>query len=277
MNEVDLIRNEIYKAGVHGNFKFILSNEKDYITTPADSGYRSIHMVYKYDKGIPTEKQCRVEVQIRTRLQHSWATAVEVVGTYLNQPLKQGFGGEEYLDIFKSISKLFVGLENKDKNIDYKYVTKIREEIAALKFFEKLESFNLVSKNINKEKGQYVLLKMDFKQATVNVLQYSAARFKEANDEYSKMELDNQDNSSIDVVLVSVRDIKKLQQSYPNYFMDTEDFIKNLKRLFDSAEITKKEKETIASLESENQRELLNKMSSNIFEQTLDVFNKGDK
>jgi hypothetical protein len=68
-------------------------------------------MVYKYEKNIPSEKQCRVEIQIRTKLQHSWATAVEVMGTYLNQPLKQSLGDDEYLDIFKKISKLFIWLE----------------------------------------------------------------------------------------------------------------------------------------------------------------------
>jgi ppGpp synthetase/RelA/SpoT-type nucleotidyltranferase len=67
---LERLRDEIKKVEKHRNFKFTFANEKNYIETPADSGYRSIHMVYKYDKGIELRKQCRVEIQIRTRLQH---------------------------------------------------------------------------------------------------------------------------------------------------------------------------------------------------------------
>ncbi|NYT27955.1 MAG: RelA/SpoT domain-containing protein [Candidatus Thiodubiliella endoseptemdiera] len=120
MEEVNLVRNEIKKVEKHGNFKFTFANEKNYIKNPPDSGYRSIHMVYKYNRNIELEKQCRLEIQIRTKLQHYWATAVEVLGTCLNQPLKQSLGDDKYLDIFKNISKLFVSLEEKDIVTTYK-------------------------------------------------------------------------------------------------------------------------------------------------------------
>jgi putative GTP pyrophosphokinase len=45
IKEVNLIRNEFKKVEKHGNFKFTFANEKNYIKTPSDSGYRSIHMI----------------------------------------------------------------------------------------------------------------------------------------------------------------------------------------------------------------------------------------
>ncbi|SMN16065.1 hypothetical protein CRYPD_856 [uncultured Candidatus Thioglobus sp.] len=62
VSEVNLIRDEIKKVESHSKFKFTFVNEKNYIKNPQKSGYRSIHMVYKYEKNIPSEKQCRVEI-----------------------------------------------------------------------------------------------------------------------------------------------------------------------------------------------------------------------
>lgn len=50
---------------------------KDYIAEPQRSGYRSYHAICKVPVGGITY---RIEVQIRTRLQHLWATGVEAVG-----------------------------------------------------------------------------------------------------------------------------------------------------------------------------------------------------
>ncbi len=242
VSEVNLIRDEIKKVESHSKFKFTFVNEKNYIKNPQKSGYRSIHMVYKYEKNIPSEKQCRVEIQIRTKLQHSWATAVEVMGTYLNQPLKQSLGDDEYLDIFKKISKLFIWLEEigidyalikGEVGADYALIKEVRQNIENIQLLEKLQNFTIVSQHLNDDsQGKYLLLKMNFKQKVIEIVRYAEAKFEQANDDYLKMEEDNNGNQAVEVVLVSIQDVKKLSQSYPNYFMDTTEFINNLKLLF---------------------------------------------
>ena len=62
----------------------VLSNElelkksdksiKNYVKTPRDDGYRSCHFITRY-RG--PKRKYRVEVQVRTQLQHLWATTVE--------------------------------------------------------------------------------------------------------------------------------------------------------------------------------------------------------
>lgn len=66
----------------------------DYIAQPRHSGYRSLHLIYRYfsDKKI-TYNTLLIEIQLRSQLQHSWATAVETVDTYTEQSLKTS-GGE---------------------------------------------------------------------------------------------------------------------------------------------------------------------------------------
>jgi ppGpp synthetase/RelA/SpoT-type nucleotidyltranferase len=186
IKEVNLIREELKKTEKHNNFKFTFAKEEDYIKNPPESGYRSIHMIYKYDKDIDLNKQCILEVQIRTQLQHSWATAVEVTGTYLNQSLKQGLGEEKYLNIFKKISKLFISLET--KKINYEFIKEVKQDIEKVELLQKLKSFNIVSKHLESNaKGEYVLLKMNFKKEQIGITQYSSDKFEQANKDYLKM------------------------------------------------------------------------------------------
>jgi hypothetical protein len=63
----------------------------DYISQPKTSGYRSIHFVYKYQTSATELKiydGLRIEIQLRSRQQHAWATAVETVSTFTGQALK---------------------------------------------------------------------------------------------------------------------------------------------------------------------------------------------
>lgn len=74
-----------------GRFPHELSHSKDYIAEPKEDGYRGIHLVFKY-KNIraPDYNGLHIELQLRTQLQHAWATAVETMGTFLGQALKSG-------------------------------------------------------------------------------------------------------------------------------------------------------------------------------------------
>ena len=62
-----------------GDLKHKLVGAKDYITNPKPDGYRSIHLIYSYKSDKKNKKKydgLLVEIQIRSKLQHIWATAV---------------------------------------------------------------------------------------------------------------------------------------------------------------------------------------------------------
>ena len=61
---------------------------RDYVARPRDSGYRALHLWTRY-RGL------RIEVQLRTRLQHSWAATVEDLSALTGIDYKSGEGPEE--------------------------------------------------------------------------------------------------------------------------------------------------------------------------------------
>mgnify|MGYP000588418256 CR=1 FL=1 len=82
----------------------------DYIRNPKEDGYKSIHLIGKFKN---SEGELRsIELQIRTKVQHSWATAVEIVDLFTNQSLKSNSGKTIWKDFFKHTSEQFALLEN---------------------------------------------------------------------------------------------------------------------------------------------------------------------
>ena len=104
---------EIYKHYSTG-IKHTLHKEQDYIAHPKNTGYRGVHLVYKYGSDKSTDyKDMRIEIQIRTLLQHAWATAVETVGTFINMPLKSSLGDEGWLRFFALMGSAMAIAEGK--------------------------------------------------------------------------------------------------------------------------------------------------------------------
>ncbi|MCY4168439.1 MAG: RelA/SpoT domain-containing protein [Rhodobacter sp.] len=69
------------------------SRMKDYIATPADTGYRGVHGILAFSQpaGSGVELRARFEIQVRTHLQHWWAVWSEAHG----EAVKVGAGNSE--------------------------------------------------------------------------------------------------------------------------------------------------------------------------------------
>ncbi|MFW2058189.1 (p)ppGpp synthetase, partial [Acinetobacter haemolyticus] len=80
----------------------------DYIESPKNDGDRSIHQVFTYKSRDHSGLDgLKIELQIRTALQHSWATAVETLGVIENASIKSGFGSDDIKKFIKLSSALF--------------------------------------------------------------------------------------------------------------------------------------------------------------------------
>lgn len=89
------------------------SIRNNYIEKPKDDGYKSIHLVGQFPN-IHGELR-KIELQIRTRTQHSWATALEIVDLFTDQSIKTSqIKDTNWSDFFKYCSLQFTYLE---KNI----------------------------------------------------------------------------------------------------------------------------------------------------------------
>jgi len=229
LEDVYNLRNLIKESENRPSFKSQFLSEYDYISHPKESGYRSLHLIYKYlndDKDI----SCRIEIQIRTKLHHAWATAIEVLGTYLKQPLKQSLGDSNLLSLFQKISKAFILLENNKK--DDELFKQIRTEVEKTNLIDKLQSFSVIPEIIKEaKKAKYFLIRLSCGEKRLRIVAYEEKEFEKANREYTIMEQKYFDNREEEIVLVSVDSIKKLQKLYPNYFLDTKEFLVYLNKI----------------------------------------------
>lgn len=97
------------------NIKHELITRDDYITWPQKSGYRGIHLVYRYfsdKKAKAIYNDLKIEIQLRSQYQHAWATAVETVGTFVRHALKSSQGPDEWLRFFALMGTAIAIREN---------------------------------------------------------------------------------------------------------------------------------------------------------------------
>lgn len=210
-----------------------LLSTKDYISNPKESGYRSIHLTYSYQGQKRNYKDLRVEIQIRSLIQHSWATAVEVVGTFSQQNLKASYGDKQWLDFFKDASKAFIYLEDKQP-VPENLQSKINAKMNELKVKETLLSYTIAAHESDKKEGYY-LLKLDIEKKEIYAKYITPKFLFDGYEEYRRIEQEISENEKQDVVLVSASSLKDLKKAYPNYFADTLFFLRNLEKAFNAS------------------------------------------
>lgn len=208
----------------------IVKGGKDYINYPKESGYRSVHQIFKCQNGFS------IELQIRTQIQHSWATAVETMGTFLNHSLKSSEGPEEWLKFFSLASSAFAALESTPRIDEFQKLTDeetfklLLEKEKELNVINKLSGFRVVAKHISddRKKGKYHLIILDLDKKMANIKSFEAKHVHLANEKYSEMEEEVRKGKNIQVVLVASESISALKKAYPSYFLDSQYFFKNL-------------------------------------------------
>lgn len=212
----------------------------DYIANPKKSGYRSLHLIYKYKNSANSayDGLC-IELQIRTKLQHAWATAVETIGTFLDQALKSSEGSEEWLNYFKVVSAAFAILEKSPVAEEFKVsdelsiFEKANNLTNALEVRSKLNAFAIAANAIQTRQstGNYHLVVLNAKLKQVEIKSYGKKRLDEANVAYAEAERKANEDPDFQAVLVATNSIDALKRAYPNYFLDTKQFTNSLSKI----------------------------------------------
>ena len=221
----------------NSNFRHVLKDYKDYINYPDKSGYRGIHLIYEYinDKN-PEASGLKIELQIRTKLQHTWATAVETMGTFLNHSLKSSQGPTNWLEYFTLVSSGFAILENSPIPLQYQFLSnkeifqKIVDESFKLDISSKLRGFTVASDHIVKSNinSKYNLIILNLDKRVLNIKYYSAKQLEQANVDYTNIEREINKGANLQAVLVSTNSIESLKKAYPSYFLDTHEYLNKL-------------------------------------------------
>lgn len=215
----------------------ILIKEDDYIKQIPESGYRGIHLIYKYQGNTILDfNNHLIEIQIRTKLQHAWATAVEILGTYLDESFKSSQGSQDILDFFKKVSLLFSYNEDNKSELNEKVMKVLKEtiikDIEKLDIITKLQAFSVTIKSIaqrnNSDKEAFSLLNLNTETRIVHIKYFKKDELDTAVEEYLKLERESGNIIRDNIALVSTRSVYKLQKAYPNYFADSGVFIEKL-------------------------------------------------
>lgn len=220
--------------------KHSLYKENDYIENPKISGYRGVHLIYEYySDRKSTYNDLKIEIQLRSRLQHAWATAVETVGMFSHQALKASRGQQEWLRFFALLSTAFAMRERMPivpgtpENR-----TELRKELKELAIEldveGRLNAYRLAL-NVPSLAGMpgdtyYYLLVLDAPGENITVRGYRKRDLQQASKDYLEIEREISKNTGVDAVLVSADSITTLRSTYPNYFLDTQIFIQAMRR-----------------------------------------------
>jgi ppGpp synthetase/RelA/SpoT-type nucleotidyltranferase len=210
---------------------------KDYIANPKPDGYRSIHHVAKFYNSHPDFSHCnglRVEIQIRSQMQHAWAMAVETASAVTNQALKSGEGQDLWKRFFFLVAEIIASNEGMPSSLtnSSEHVSARREaaEIAGrLRVLNLLESMQRVLEDYSTFEGtgeqDLYLLVLNSQKREINYVGYKKADFKQASNDYAEREREHKDEEDVHVVLVSAESLKDLKSAYPSFFLDSTGFI----------------------------------------------------
>jgi len=239
VNSVDALR-KLENNYRESHFKHSLVSCKDYVAEPKASGYRSIHLVYKYNNpNAPEYNGLFVELQLRTRIQHAWATAVETMGTFLGQALKSSEGHEIWLSYFALCGAAFARREKTPANQEFESLStnEIYDALLSknkeLQVIDKLKGFSVAAQNIHlkNRKGAYHLIALKFEERRVSIQSFGKRSLEAASERYAELEMQIADGAAMHAVLVSAGSLDNLRKAYPSYFLDTGEFVKYLKAI----------------------------------------------
>ncbi|WP_333666600.1 RelA/SpoT domain-containing protein [Acinetobacter guillouiae] len=229
----------------------------NYIENPKVDGYRCLHMVGKFTNESNEER--KIEFQIRTKLQHSWATALEIVDIFTDQNLKSNSGFLFYKNFFKDVSDQFQLMENltgfKNNNredflkeylnkvlADYTLtrqcidISKILEMKTGLfTFEEQLRKYCKAAEEINqklmatKYKDGFVLIRLNVDNHKIEHEFFNRSEHDLATIRYGQYEKLLSNNKKMIITLLSTDAVGGLKEAYPNYFADSEIFLDNIR------------------------------------------------
>lgn len=176
----------------------------------------------------------KIELQLRTKLQHSWAMAVETAELITGTALKSSQGDENWITFFKIVSSLFAIKEKtpilkEHSEMQYK-MKDLMTQLYSLNIdqhfndtLKALRATNTFAKKENYTDGYYIL-DINFNNKRIRIKAFPKENEQQASAFYSQLEKGVEKNNNA-VVLVSVPQMQELQEAYPSYFLDTSEFL----------------------------------------------------
>jgi hypothetical protein len=200
----------------------------DYIAKPKATGYRGAHYVYGYSPSSNDRAELiglKVEVQLRTDVQHAWATAVEIADLVLDARTKFEDGSGKYGQFFRLASEM---LARCHEGMHSCLPDHTNDQL--LSEFEIIESELGLLDRLAKLKEQGDLSRI--RQHTVLAFRHDDTLdiygFTKATRAVEKERELLSDSSCANVVYVRASTPRSIRSSYRNYLTNPADFVKLL-------------------------------------------------
>lgn len=227
-------------SSIKKNSKHELKREDAYMEEPRESGYRSHHLIYKYVPKYASEETYRgrlIELQIRSRLQHSWSTAVEAVGMFLQQKIKASEGNPDWLRLFELMAFEIAEAEG-IRNMEMDFASRRFEIVELAKSLEAEQVLDTIShavsglERLDRERNhtpRFCQILYDHQRKKVRVRYLDdPSKISDALTQSDRKEIAGKKYSS---VVVELDRVENLRDAYPNYFGDVQLFKNNLGRI----------------------------------------------
>jgi hypothetical protein len=221
----------------------------DYIAKPKGSGYRSLHLVYKY-RSRATKHEAfngqRIEIQIRSRLQHAWATANEIAEMFTGLQLKayKPTVAPQDIELFAKWKRFFVLASGIIANLEARppvpnvpqSITDLRRDLQdvdnTLNAYRSLQTWRTFVKvqlpQIVEPRGRFLITVEKSPEApyAITVRPFVEDQDFTAFREYALAELAL--NNAV-LVTIHSESLNALQEAYPNYYADATSFLETIR------------------------------------------------
>jgi len=213
-----------------------------YIERPnLKTGYRGVHLVYSFQSEHKAFNGRLIEIQIRTSAQHAWATTVETVDLIQKQSLKSGHGDARWQRFFTLMSSAIAVREScpivpgtpadrvalEDELRRYEDMLQVYRHLGFYSSFartigRRYEGMERVQHQESKR------LKFFLMQLSVESRELSVAAYREHEVQEAYRDVAEAERAGKNVVLAGAEDFAHLKEAYPNWFVDTFNFLKIL-------------------------------------------------
>lgn len=229
-------RQDVHKARFAHTRRNVEEDRWNYIEHPKTDGYRGIHDVYEYEsragQGQPW-KGLLIEIQYRTLLQHSWATAVEVAGLLTHNNPKFGQGAPEFVEFFAVASEILARRfeemhscfpDMTDDELKERFL-ELEDDTRILQLFRRVNSKVVdIDFKMNNILIFPFVAEDDENQSDLEILPFNSVSA--AIERYNTLEKERE--GIADIVLVRADNFENLRITFRNYFADTTEFVQHL-------------------------------------------------
>lgn len=211
---------KIYKLKDVISKKFYVTKERDYVKYPKDDGYRSLHLIVKS----PLDPRKKIEIQLRCRAQHNWATLVEITDVLFETKVKEYGDNVELARFHKLLS-----IESKDlERENMEEIIRIARKYSYFKKISGIFNENYIEvrnmwNNLNTRKNPLFLVATG-KDGHPAISVYSS--FEKAENEYYNL-YSNNDGKNIVLMHANNADFEQVSMAYSNYFLTSNELFYN--------------------------------------------------